>query len=100
MAGERLELSDVGRYSSESNLTNGNKFTRGGCYVSRPLGIFLVVLAIAIAVGVAVVGYFVAARDPACKLGTNVETYDGPVSSELKQQCVSLAEKGESNICK
>lgn len=98
MAGERLELSDIGRYDSESKLTNGQSMKGGGCYLSTVVGFALVLLAVAIAVGVGIVVYFAAGREVVCNCGVS---NDGGMFSnaQVLQQCQSLARNGEQQIC-
>ena len=98
MPGERLELNDMGRFSSETNLTEGKKFPWGGCYLNTALGFVLVLLAVLIAVGVGVVVYFAAGREVVCKCG-RLEVNDGVVSSEVMRQCQGLAERGNPDVC-
>ena len=99
MPGERLELNDMGRFNSETNLTEGKKFPWGGCYLNTALGFVLVLLAVLIAVGVGVVVYFAAGREVVCKCG-RLEVSDGVVSPEVMEQCQNLAGRGNADVCK
>lgn len=100
MARERLEITDVDGFNSETKLTTENKLLKSGCYVSTLLGFVFVMLAVAIAVGVGVIVYFASGREVICQCGSSEVSSIDVISPLEMRKCVRLAEKKDHKVCK
>ncbi|XP_046380097.2 aminopeptidase N-like [Haliotis rufescens] len=107
---ERMDFSDMQKYNSESNLTNGKKSKSGGCYVSTAVGFVMVLLVIAIAVGVGLIVHFAGGQKTVvCSWPPSNGAQQGqqggnkgtttPSSDYVKTQCKKMAMDGEMEIC-
>ncbi|XP_041356302.1 aminopeptidase N-like [Gigantopelta aegis] len=96
MPGERMEFSDM-KYSSETNLTNGQK-NKQGCYVSTPMGFLMLLLALAIAVGVGIIVHFAGnGRSVVCQCGSADVVPSDP--QKLMAACKKQVMDGETGVC-
>lgn len=102
---ESFEFSDMGKYSSETELTNGQA-KKGGCFVSTTTGFILTFLAAVLAVGVGIIVHFAGnGQTFECKC-----TYPGAIGGSSGQsqstpkpamvQCKEWAAEGNPEICK
>ncbi|KAK3095167.1 hypothetical protein FSP39_010973 [Pinctada imbricata] len=108
---ESFEFQDMGKYSSDSEMSNGSK--KGGCFVSTAIGFVLTLLAACLAVGVGLIVHFASPGDLECKC-----TYPGLTSgnggtgaivggkattitpgSALIDQCKGIVNDGNTEIC-
>ena len=92
-----MEFSDM-KYSSETNLTNGQK-NRQGCFVSTPMGFVMLLLTIAIAVGVGIIVHFAGnGRSVVCQCGQADVVPSDP--QKLVAACKKQVLDGETSVCK
>lgn len=107
---ERMEFSDMQKYDSQSNLTNGKKSKSGGCYVSTAVGFLMVLLVIAIAVGVGLIVHFAGGQKTVvCSWSPSTGAQQGqqgnkgtttPSPDYVETQCKKMAMDGDMEICK
>ena len=98
MPSSKFEFTDPQTAGSETNLTMASGGSKtGGCYVSSLVGFVLTLLAVLIAVGVGLVVHLAGNRDVSCEC---VSSSVAGSKSLVTQDCQTLAQQGDLDVCK